>query len=89
MSQKQLIEFYGRECSHCRNMAPLVARVEREAGVKFERYEVWHDEASARKMEEYDRGYCGGVPFYYNTATKKWVCGETDYEAFKAFATEE
>ena len=88
MAQKQLIEFYGRECPHCRNMEPLIERAERELDTKFERYEVWHDEENARKMDDYDRGYCGGVPFYYNTAVDKWICGETNYEAFKAFSRE-
>jgi hypothetical protein len=67
-------------------MEPIVERVERELGVRFERYEVWHDERNAQLFEEYDQGRCGGVPFYVNTATGEWICGETDEETFKAFA---
>ena len=86
---KRLLEFIGRECSHCQAMRPIVSRVEKELGLTFESYEVWHDEKNAGMLEDYDRGECGGVPFYYNTATKKSLCGETAYETFRAFAEEE
>ena len=36
--------------------------------------------------KEYDKDYCGGVPFFYNTETNKWICGETDYEELKKWA---
>ena len=35
----------------------------------------------ARLMESYDvDGACGGVPFFYNTQSKGWLCGEVTYE---------
>lgn len=67
-------------------MRLLVERLEKEKGVKVERFEVWHHEANARKMEEYDKGLCGGVPFFFNTETKKYVCGEASYEELKKWA---
>lgn len=81
-----LLEFYGKECPHCNQMHPLVARLEKEAGVKVEKYEVWHDEENAQKMEEYDKGYCGGVPFFYNTDTGEYICGEVSYGELKKWA---
>lgn len=81
-----LIDFYGKECPHCLNMMPLVDRLEKEASVKVERYEVWHDEANAKKMEEYDNGQCGGVPFFVNTGTNAIICGEAPYEELKKWA---
>ena len=69
-------------------MAPLVERLEREEGVNVAKIEVWHDEANARLMREYDKGYCGGVPFFFNKKTGKWLCGEIDYERLKRWATE-
>jgi thiol-disulfide isomerase/thioredoxin len=81
-----LLEFYGKECPHCVRMKPLVEQLEREEGVKFESYEVWHDAANEQKMKHYDKGLCGGVPFFYNTDTGGYVCGETSYEKLKAFA---
>jgi len=88
MADKQLLEFYGEECPHCIRMKSLVEQAEKELDVTFEKYEVWHNPDNAKKMEEYDRGYCGGVPFFYNTATNKWICGAVPYEQFKEFIAE-
>ena|SRR3989338_7061410 len=81
-----LIEFYGEECPHCENMAPLVERLEKEEGGHVEKLEIWHDEGNARKMEAYDQGSCGGVPFFYNTETKECICGEDAYDTLKKWA---
>ena len=29
---------------------------------------------------------CGGVPFFYNTQTKKFICGDANYGILKAWA---
>ena len=63
-------------------------RLEDEAGVRVERLEVWHNEGNAKRMREYDKGYCGGVPFFFNKKTGKWICGSSDYEGLKKWATE-
>ena len=81
-----LLEFYGTECPHCVRMHPLVERLEKEEGVSVQKYETWHNEENAKKMPEYDRGLCGGVPFFYNTDTKKFICGETSYEELLKWA---
>ena len=81
-----LLEFYGTECSHCVRMAPLIDKLEKETGAKIERHEVWHDETNARKMEEYDKGMCGGVPFFINTETGAVICGEAPYAELKKWA---
>jgi len=69
-------------------MDPLVERLEEEEGVNIAKLEVWHNEANAKVMREYDKGYCGGVPFFYNKKTGKWICGGTDYERLKKWALE-
>lgn len=81
-----LIEFYGRECSHCLKMAPLVERLEKEGSIKIEKYEVWHNEENAREMDGYDSGRCGGVPFFINTDNSDFICGETTYERLRDWA---
>ena len=87
MEQKpNLIEFFGTECSHCRDMDPLIARLQDEHGVEITRLEVWHNEQNARLLREYDQGRCGGVPFFYNTQTGKWLCGSVSYEKIKDWA---
>ena len=81
-----LLEFYGTECSHCIKMHPLVEQLEKETGVKMERFEVWHNEANVHKMEEYDKNLCGGVPFFFNTDTGEFICGEASYDHLKEWA---
>lgn len=81
-----LLEFYGTECPHCIRMKPLIAQLEKEEGVAVETHEVWHNENNARIMGTYDTGLCGGVPFFYNTETKAFLCGEVSYEELKRWA---
>ena len=77
-----IYEFYGRECPHCISMKPVVERLKSD-GLTIESFEVWHDENNAHKLELYERGLCGGVPFYLNPKSKKWICGATTYETLK------
>ena len=82
-----LLEFYGTECPHCIKMEPLINRLEKETGLKIQRFEVWHSEANAKLMKHFDKGFCGGVPFFFNKKTKKWICGATSYENLNKWAT--
>jgi thiol-disulfide isomerase/thioredoxin len=81
-----LIEFYGTECSHCRTMEPLIERLQDERGIAIQRLEVWHNEENAKLMREYDKGFCGGVPFFYNKKTGKWICGSVNYDKLRDWA---
>ena len=83
---EKLLEFYGTECPHCITMQPLIERLEKEENAKIERLEVWHNADNAKKMEEYDKNLCGGVPFFFNTETKQHICGEASYEELKSWA---
>ena len=82
-----LLEFFGTECPHCKDMDPLIKRLEKELKVRVRRLEVWHNEANRKKMEDLDRGKCGGVPFFFNEETKKWICGAVDYEELGKWAS--
>ncbi|MES2023497.1 MAG: hypothetical protein V4439_02330 [Patescibacteria group bacterium] len=82
-----LLEFYGTECPHCVRMHELVERLEKEEGIKVESLETWHNAENEKRLNEIDKDMCGGVPFFYNTETKKFICGEADYETLKAWAT--
>jgi len=84
-SKKRLLFFYGRECEFCHQMMPLIDRAEKELGIKFERFETWHDENNAHELTMYDKDFCGGVPFFYNTEIEQWICGATDYETLIRF----
>ena len=81
-----LIEFYGTECHFCVQMAPLVERLEKEEGITLDKIEVWHNQANARMFMEIDKGRCGGVPFFYNKKTGKFICGAADYDELKKWA---
>ncbi len=81
-----LLEFYGVSCPHCITMQPIVAKLEKKLGVNFEKFEVWENEANAKKLSEIDKGLCGGVPFFYNTDSKYYICGSCDETALKALA---
>lgn len=81
-----LLEFYGRECIHCMKMAPVVDQLEKETGLKIERLETWHNQENAEKLKEYDKGICGGVPYFINTETNETICGEADLETLKKWA---
>lgn len=87
----RLIEFYGTECVHCREVDPLIEKLEKEEGVKITRLEVWHNSENAALMDKLDRDekgqtLCGGVPFFYNEKTGKKICGTTSYEKLKKWA---
>lgn len=88
---KRLIEFYGTECVHCKDMIPIMEKLEKEEGIKIEKMEVWHSSENARLMEDYDTDkdgnvICGGVPFFVNEKTGKKICGNTSYEKLKQWA---
>ena len=88
---ERLIEFSGAECVHCKEMIPIVKKVEKETGAKITKLEVWHDNNNANLMQKYDKDqngneFCGGVPFFYNEKTGKKICGNTKFEKLKAWA---
>ena len=88
----ELLMFHGRECPHCRRMMPRVEKLESETAVRFDKREVWHDEANQDLMRSYQDAFkakCGGqlrVPAFLNTVTMDAFCGEAEYEDLKAWA---
>ncbi len=78
--------FFGTECVHCHEMDPLVAKLEKEEKVKIVKLETWHNSANAKKLESFDKGRCGGVPFFYNDKSGKFICGSTSYDKLKEWA---
>jgi thiol-disulfide isomerase/thioredoxin len=91
------VEFYGRECPHCRAMEPVVAQVERETGIVFQKLEVWDDKQNYDTMMMHsqdilrDCPYPNGelsVPTFYNKKNGKAACGEMSLELLKQFVLE-
>lgn len=91
----KLLMFHGRECPHCKKMMPMVEKLEQETNIRFEKYEVWHDEKSADLMRSYRpviAPKCGGqlrVPTFLNAETNDVICGEVDYEKLKDWAAKQ
>ncbi|MBS3149884.1 hypothetical protein J4455_04310 [Candidatus Woesearchaeota archaeon] len=83
---EDLLEFYGIECVHCKEMDPLIKKLEQEEGIKITRIEVWHNAENAQLLSRLDKIGCGGVPFCFNKKTGKALCGSTDWETFKKWA---
>ncbi len=81
-----LLEFYGETCPHCVEMKPMIEKVEKDLGVSIEKIEVWNNEANAKRLEAIDDGLCGGVPFFYNTETKAFICGASEEATVIAWA---
>jgi glutaredoxin-related protein len=81
-----LLEFYGRECSHCVNMDVLVDRLNKEENIKIEALEVWYNKENKKRFLEFDKDLCGGVPFFYNTKTNRFLCGEVSYQELRSWA---
>lgn len=83
-----LLSFYGNDCEMCEYMLAYVKRVEKEAGVKIRRFETWsHPENEKLRSLCDSRAGCGGVPFFYNKETRRWICGATTYDNLKRWAT--
>lgn len=81
-----LLEFYGDGCSYCVVMHDLVDKLFKEEGIKIKALEVWNNKENEDLLLSLDKDLCGGVPFFFNTKTKKYICGEASYEELKAWA---
>ena len=91
--KERLIFFNGTECSHCKEMHPLVEQLEKETGIKIEEFEVWHNAENAAFLENIDKNadgsvFCAGIPLFYNEKTGRKLCGNQKYEKLKAWALE-
>ncbi|MAF51385.1 MAG: hypothetical protein CMH64_04820 [Nanoarchaeota archaeon] len=67
-------------------MKPLIAKLEKEEKVKIKKIETWHNSVNKKLLGKCDDGQCGGVPFFFNSKTKKTICGSTSYSKLKSWA---
>lgn len=87
-----LIFFYGHECPHCEAMRPLLMKLAFETGITCEERDVWSSEADYRTLENYQQAIqredplCEGLPFFYDTVHKTYLCGAVSYKKLKAWA---
>ena len=85
-----LLMFTGTECPHCDVMRPLVIKLFHDTGFSVEEHDTWKHQPDFRLMENYQESIndpdCDGIPFFYNTKTKKYLCGEVSYRKLKEWA---
>lgn len=85
-----LLMFTGTECPHCEIMRPLAARLTYETGIALEERDTWKKQSDYRLLENYQTAVgdpdCDGIPFFYNTDTGAFLCGEVSYKELKAWA---
>ena len=84
MNEKRLIMFYEEKCVPCVVMEPLVNKLEKEIGVRIERFEAMSNEKNHLLLERY--AGISMVPFFYNEITGEKISGESDYESLKKWA---
>lgn len=94
----KFIEFYGAECPHCKKMAPIVAQVENETGVEFDKLEVWHNDTNRELYLRYANDImrdCGlpnnntiAVPAFLSLKTNRTICAERSVAELKSFIAE-
>ncbi len=77
--------FYGDGCPHCHTVMPTVDKLISE-GVKIEKLETWNNKMNAKLAEEKDHGKCGGVPFFWNEKSGKFICGSAEEDSIRAWA---
>lgn len=84
---KDLLYFYGLECSNCIVVEKHVNKLIEE-GFDIKKIEVWHNKENDEMLLSLDVGddMCGGVPFFLNQNTNKTICGEASYKEIKKWA---
>ena len=72
----RLITFFGEECHICKEMDPIVDKLADELNVKIIHLETWHNSKNEALRKKSDTIKCDGVPFFFNEASGKGLCGK-------------
>ena len=67
-------------------MEPLKEQLKEELGVEIRDFEVWYDSQNLELLQRLDKGRCGGVPFFYNKRSRRYICGATTYDNLRRWA---
>lgn len=90
MNENHLLMFVGTDCPHCMAMRPLLNKLTFETGLLVEERDTWKNKSDERLMEQYqgivNNKDCDGIPFFYNTVTGDYLCGEVNYQTLKKWA---
>lgn len=83
--QANIVYYYGKVCTHCRNVEKFIDDNKIESKISFAKKEVWHDPVNDMEMRERAEG-CAldpekvGVPFLW--ARGKCYKGEAEVRKF-------
>ena len=87
MKPTELIAFHGPDCDLCDEMEPFMKKVEKELGKRILRFDV----ASSKNYNLLTRldheNRCNGLPYFYNRANHRTVCGATTYDNLRKWAS--
>lgn len=81
-----LIGFHVDDCEYCQEMKTLLRRLELEEGIRVHILDASMPK-NLKLLKRLDNGKCGGLPFYYNVKTNRYICGATAYENLLVWAT--
>jgi len=84
-----LIIFRGKGDDYCKLMEPMWKELESELGVRVRTFEVWHSSSNLELLRVFDTGECGGVPFFFNKRTRRFICGATTYDNMRLWALDQ
>lgn len=76
-------------------MRPLVAKLQFDTGIVLDERDVWKSRTDDALLEQYRADIiktdpdCDGIPFFYNTKTGGYLCGEVNYKTLYDWATKE
>jgi thiol-disulfide isomerase/thioredoxin len=87
MAEEYLFEFYGTECVHCKEMVPLMDKLQKELGVTVKRLEVWHNSDNLALLRKFVPE-AKQIPVFFNEKTGAKIIGNTNYENLKKWASD-
>lgn len=78
-----LLSFESDEYDHCKQMHPVLERLERDLGTVVRRVNVARRREFMAVLEAMGHNDCGTLPFYFNRRTGQAICGATTYSNLK------
>ena len=70
--------FFGDGCPFTKRAEPAIDCLEMHLGKRLNRLETWNSEENHNAYVAVGgMQNCGGVPFFYNNSTGKYICGVT------------
>ena len=84
----ELIAFHGPDCDLCDEMVPFMKKVEKDLGKRILRFDVGSSAKNYDLLTRLDHdNRCNGLPYFYNRATHRAVCGATTYDNLRKWAS--